>query len=80
LLIGRKNSVAAAVKKLRAAELFIQKEVWHHIMWNTVGKTMITNKILIAEAQLLRLAGQPLRNKAIGKKLDALLASIADES
>jgi DNA sulfur modification protein DndB len=80
LLISRKNSVAAAVKKLRAAELFIQKEEWHHIMWNPVGKTMITNKILISEAQLLRLAGLPLRNKAIRKKLDALLASIADES
>lgn len=80
LLIARKYSIAAAVKKLRAAELFIQKEEWHHIMWNPVGKTMITNKILIAEAQLLRLAGLPLRNKTIGKKLDALLASIADES
>lgn len=80
LLVERKNSVATAVKKLRAAELFIQNEEWHHIMWNPVAKTMITNKVLIAEAQLLRLAGQPLRNKTIGKKLDALLASIAEEA
>lgn len=80
LLVERKNSVGTAVKKLRKAELFIQNEEWHHIMWNPVAKTMITNKILIAEAQLLRLAGQPLRNKAIGKKLDALLASIAEEA
>ena len=48
-------------------------------MWNPVAKTMITNKVLMAEAQLLRLAGQPLRNKTIGKKLDALLASIAED-
>ena len=80
LLVERKNTVAAAVKMLRTAELFIQNEKWHHIMWNPVAKTMITNKILIAEAQLLRLAGQPLRNKAIGKKLDALLTSIAEEA
>lgn len=80
LLIGRKNSVATAVKKLRKAELFIQNEDWHHIMWNPVDKTMITTKILIAEAQLLRLAGQPLRNKAVGKKLDALLEAIASEA
>jgi hypothetical protein len=37
---------------------------------------MITNKILLAEAQLLSLAGQPLRNKIIAKKLEELLASI----
>lgn len=80
LLISRKKSVASAVKLLRSAELFIQKEEWHHIMWNPVDNTMITNKTLIAEAQLLRLAGQPLRNKTIGKKLDALLSSIAEES
>lgn len=80
LLVERKNSVATAVKKLSAVDLFIQNEEWHHIMWNPVAKTMITNRILIAEAQLLRLAGQPLRNKTIGKKLDALLASIAEEA
>jgi DNA sulfur modification protein DndB len=80
LMIERSNSVSAAVKKLRTAELFIQSEQWHHIMWNPIARTMITNKVLLAEAQLLRLAGQPLRNKAIGKKLDALLASIADDA
>lgn len=80
LMIERKSSVSAAVKKLRTVDLFIQNEKWHHVMWNPVAKTMITNKLLIAEAQLLRLAGQPLRNKAIGKKLDALLASIAGDA
>ena len=79
LLTTRNHSVPVAVKKLLKAELFIQKGDWHHILWNPVGKTMITNKILIAEAQLLRLANQPLRNKAIGKKLDALLDAIARE-
>ena len=37
---------------------------------------MITSKILLAEAQLLSLAGQPLRTKTIAKKLVELLASI----
>jgi DNA sulfur modification protein DndB len=80
LMVERRNSVSAAVKKLRTAELFIQNEPWHHIMWNPVARTMITNKVLLAEAQLLRLAGEPLRNRTIGKKLDALLASIADDA
>lgn len=78
LLVERRNTVSAAVNKLRTAELFIQNEKWNHIMWNPVAKTMITNKVVLAEAQLLRLAGQPLRNKTIGKKLDALLTSIAE--
>lgn len=77
LLMARKNSVGSAIKKLKAANLYIHNNAWHHIMWNPVDRTMITNKILIAEAQLLTLANQPLRNKLIGKKLEALLASIA---
>ena len=73
----RKNTVATAIKKLKAADLYIQNDAWHHIMWNPVDRTMITNKILIAEAQLLTLAKQAPRNKTIGKKLEALLGSIA---
>lgn len=80
LLMSRGNTVAAAVKKLRDAELFIQEEEWHYIVWNPIDETMITNKIPLAEAQLLSLAGQPLRNKTIAKKLAELLVSIADES
>lgn len=79
LLVSRGDTVAAAVKKLRGAELFIQKEDWHYIVWNPIDETMITNKILLAEAQLLNLAGQPLRNKTIAKKLAELLASVAEE-
>lgn len=79
LLVSRGDTVAAAVKKLRGAELFIQKEDWHYIVWNPIDETMITNKILLAEAQLLSLAGQPLRNKTIAKKLAELLASVAEE-
>jgi DNA sulfur modification protein DndB len=80
LLMSRGDTVAAAIKKLRDVEKFIQKEEWHYIVWNPIDETMITNKILLAEAQLLRLAGRPLRTKTIAKKLDELLASIADES
>lgn len=79
LLVSRGDTVAAAVTKLRGAELFIQKEDWHYIVWNPIDETMITSKILLAEAQLLSLAGQPLRNKTIAKKLAELLASVAED-
>ena len=78
LLVSRKSTVSTSVKKLAAVDMYLQNEKWHHIMWNPVGKTMITNKVVLAEAQLLRLAKQPLRNKSIGKKLDDLMASIAE--
>jgi DNA sulfur modification protein DndB len=78
-LVSRGDTVAAAVKKLRGAELFIQEKDWHYIVWNPVDETMITNKILLAEAQLLSLAGQPLRNQTIAKKLAGLLASVAGD-
>ena len=78
-LVSRGDTVAAAMKKLRSAELYIQEAAWHYIVWNPVDETMITSKILLAEAQLLSLAGQPLRNKTIAKKLAELLASVAEE-
>lgn len=63
------------MKTLLAAELYIQNPEWHHIMWNPVSRSMITNRVLIAEAQLLRLSGQPLRSRSSGRKLDELLLS-----
>jgi DNA sulfur modification protein DndB len=77
LLIGRKHSVDSAVDTLAAADLNLLSPAWHHILWNPVAKTMITGTTLIAEAQLLTLAKQPLRNKSSGKKLQVLMDSIA---
>ncbi len=76
LLVSRGKSTSAAVEALSKAPLYLQNDVWHHIMWDPVSSTMITNKIVIAEAQLLRLAGQPVRNKSSAAKLDHLLKSV----
>ena len=76
LLVSRGIGLKDAIEQLRGAEMYLQKPEWHHILWDPISSTMITNKILIAEAQLLRLAGHELRTKTSGKKLDELLASI----
>jgi len=76
LLLSRNFDVGSAVEKLSGVNLYLQNKEWHHIVWDPVAKTMITSKIVIAEAQLLRLSGQPLRTKLSGQKLDKLLASI----
>ena len=76
LLLSRNFDVESAVEKLCGATLYLQNKEWHHILWDPIAKTMITNKIVIAEAQLLRLSGERFRNKSSGQKLDNLLVSI----
>jgi DNA sulfur modification protein DndB len=80
LLISRNVAIPIGVRRLRSAEMLIQKEPWHYIVWNPIDETMITNKILLAEAQLLRLAKQPQRNSATEAKLNELLESIGNET
>ncbi|MBZ0069163.1 MAG: DGQHR domain-containing protein [Thiobacillus sp.] len=75
LLASRGLSIVEAVRTLTKADLWLQNECWHHILWDPVTRTMITGKPVLAEAQLLSLAGQQLRNKSSGAKLAALLAS-----
>jgi DNA sulfur modification protein DndB len=75
LLVSRGITLPDAVKELAGAELYLQNEEWQYILWDPISATMIVTKVLMAEAQLLRLTGNPLRTKASGLKLDALLAS-----
>lgn len=77
LLVSRGITLSDAVTDLAGAELYLQNDEWQYILWDPISATMIANKVLMAEAQLLRLTGNPLRTKASGVKLDALLASKA---
>ena len=79
LLVSRGVKLHNAIEDLGSVEMYLQEPDWHHILWDPITSTMVTNKIIIAEAQLLRLSGHDLRSKASGKKLDELLASIKDE-
>lgn len=77
LLVSRGITLSDAVTDLAGADLYLQNDEWQYILWDPISATMIANKVLMAEAQLLRLTGNPLRTKASGVKLDALLASKA---
>lgn len=76
LLVSRGAALPEAVEELAGAELYLQNDEWKYILWDPISSTMIVTKVLMAEAQLLRLTGNPLRTKASGVKLDALLTSI----
>lgn len=75
LLLSRGTTLSDAVTELASADLYLQNEDWKYILWDPISATMIVTKVLMAEAQLLRLTGNPLRTRASGVKLDALLAS-----
>lgn len=77
LLLSRKDSMASAIEKLLKVDLYLQNSQWHQILWDPISKTMITNKLIIAEAQLLNLANQACRNKASLQKLNTLRAAMA---
>jgi DNA sulfur modification protein DndB len=75
LLLSRGDTTKSAVGKLCAANLYLNKPEWHHILWDPISQTMITGTLIVAEALLLRMVGEDLRNKSSGQKLDKLLAS-----
>lgn len=75
LLFSRGMELGPAIEILRGVDLYLKNEEWHHILWDPVASAMITNKIVIAEAQLLRLSGQALRNQPSESKLDGLIKS-----
>jgi DNA sulfur modification protein DndB len=77
LLVARKMALECAVKALLTAEMNILADAWHHVLWNPVSRTMETGTLVVAEAQLLRLSGQPPRNASSARKLERLLNSVS---
>lgn len=77
LLMSRKITMEDAINILLKADLNLLSNCWHHILWNPIGKTMITGTRVVAEAKLLCLAGQSPRNASSNKKMNKLLSSAA---
>ncbi len=76
LLISRGKTLEDSVDILLNADMFISKEIWHHIVWNPIDKKMIANKLHLAETRLLELAGQEARSIKYKENLNKLLDSI----
>ncbi len=72
LLVSRGLTIENAIKTLVEPNLYIESSNWNFILWNPTDRTMITNKLIIAETQLLTLAGQPPRDKKSLEKLKEL--------
>jgi DNA sulfur modification protein DndB len=77
LLLSRHDSLKTAICKLKDVEMDLHSAVWHHILWDPVTETMITNKAILAEAQILKQIGAPFRNIPSEKKLNSLLNLVA---
>ncbi|ELB2944644.1 MULTISPECIES: DNA sulfur modification protein DndB [Vibrio harveyi group] len=76
LLVQRGSSVEDAVTSLLQADMNISSQNWHHILWDPISETMITNKLAMAETQLLRLSGHDARTTRNQSNLEQILESI----
>lgn len=79
-LMSRNISIKGAIKILKKVDMNLEKDLWHHILWDPVSKNMITTKFAMAETQLLVSAGQEPRNAQNLKNLNNLLNSQLDNT
>lgn len=75
LLLKRGFTLHDAIGSILKAELIITSKDWHNILWDPISETMITNKVSLAETQLLSLSGNDARTKGNRKNLETLLQS-----
>ncbi|OGU05537.1 MAG: hypothetical protein A2075_23890 [Geobacteraceae bacterium GWC2_58_44] len=80
LLIARGKSIEVSFDVLLKTTMSLSDKSWNYILWDPINRTMITNKLVIAETQLLTLSGQTPRNNQCKIKLDQLLRSIQTEN
>ncbi|MCF7519391.1 DNA sulfur modification protein DndB [Pseudoalteromonas sp. L21] len=73
LLISRGFDTKAAISVLLKADMNISSHDWHNILWDPIGETMITSKLVMAETQLLRLCGHEARTTRNAQNLDELI-------
>jgi DNA sulfur modification protein DndB len=76
LLMSRGHPMHESIDLLSKVNLFIDSDDWHHILWDPIGNSMITNKVAMAETQLLSLAGMKARSNRNQEQLQDLLASL----
>lgn len=73
VLVHRGMDLNGAIIQLLNVNLLITSVDWHHILWDPIDSTMITNKVALAESQLLALSGSPAQSTAKQRNLVELL-------
>lgn len=76
LLTSRGMSLTSSVNTLSTANLYLSVKDWHYILWDPISSTMITNKVVLAETQLLNLAGEEARSVKNKQQLEDFLTSL----
>jgi DNA sulfur modification protein DndB len=75
LLIHRGEDIENSITSLLSVNLNINSPDWYNILWDPDSKTMLTNKLTLAETQLLTLAGHEARSMKYKSKLDEFISS-----
>ncbi|AOY46590.1 TPA: DGQHR domain-containing protein [Vibrio cholerae] len=79
VLVNRGEGFDNSMKKLLSVDFNIRNEQWNHIVWNPIDKKMISNRIAIAESQLLTLAGFKPESKKKENDLNVFLKEIKSQ-
>lgn len=79
-LVSEGQTISNAVSKLSKVNMSILDEEWHHILWDPFDEKMITNKVAVAEAQLLNLSGSSQRSNINYKNLEKVIEAKASKS
>jgi DNA sulfur modification protein DndB len=77
VLTKRGYSLKEATKLLHKVEQKVTEEIWHHILWDPVSETMITEKPGNAETRLLLSCGEEPRDRGSLNRFNNLLEGIS---
>lgn len=73
LLLGRGKSLRESVKRLSSAEMWLDDEVWHFILWDPIKRVMERSSSL-GVTMLLKMVGEEARSIRAADKLEHRLA------
>lgn len=79
-LVSQGIKLSQAISKLSKVNMSILEEEWHNILWDPIDQKMIPNKIVVAEAQLLKLSESNQRSTKNLRNLEILIAAKAASS
>lgn len=73
VLVDRGRTIKQAIQALNKANLWLNSEEWHFILWNPIQKKMMATNRVAAETFLLRQIGEKGRSKKNDERLNELI-------
>ena len=75
ILRSRDKSIEDAIKLLGSKTLYLHDKSWHDILWNPIGRNIITRNRVVAETYLLTRIGEAGKTKKHEQRLNLIKGS-----